>query len=113
MMSEPWFDPNAFAWIGGTFIGVAGGVIGSLAGVLAPKGKCKRLVLTLHFTIIAISLGLLVAGVVALLSKQPYGVWYGLLLPGCIGLVVLGSLTPMLFMRYRQSELNKSLASDL
>jgi hypothetical protein len=112
-MSEPWFDPNAYAWIGGTFIGVAGGVIGSLAGVLAPRGKCKGLVMGLHFTVIAISLGLLVAGIIAIVNKQPYGVWYGLMLPGFIGVIVLGSLTPMLFMRYRQAEMNKSLASDL
>lgn len=112
-MSEPWFDPNAYAWIGGTFIGVTGGVIGSLAGVLAPKGKCKKLVMSLHFAVIAISLGLLVAGIVAILDKQPYGVCYGLILPGFIGVIVLGSLTPILLMRYRQAEMKKSLASDL
>jgi len=112
-MSESWFDPNAYAWIGGTFIGVAGGLIGSLVGVMAPKGKCKKLVLSLHFAVIAISLGFLVFGIVAIMQKQPYGVWYGLMLPGVIGTIVLGSLTPMIFSRYRQAEIRKSLAADL
>jgi hypothetical protein len=112
-MSAAWFDANAYAWIGGTSLGVAAGLSGALGGCLAPRGKCKGLVLTVHFGLIAISLGLLVAGVVALADKQPYGVWYGLLLPGVIGSAVLGSLTPVLLLRYRQAELRKSLAADL
>ena len=112
-MSTPWFDPNAYSWISGTFIGVAAGIVGSLAGVLAPRGKCKRLVMTLHFGLIVISIGLLGAGIIAFVDKQPYGVWYGLMLPGVIGTAVLGSLTHTLLVRYRQAEMRKSLASDL
>jgi hypothetical protein len=44
---------------------------------------------------------------------QPYGVWYGLLLPGVIGLIVLGSLSPVAVTAYRQAELRKIQARDL
>jgi hypothetical protein len=50
---------------------------------------------------------------VALLSGQPYGVWYGLLMGGAIGLVVLGSISPMAVMAYRQAEARKMQAEDL
>jgi hypothetical protein len=56
---------------------------------------------------------LLVLGLTALLSGQPYGVWYGLLLPGAIGLVVLGSLAPVAMNAYRQAENRKMQARDL
>ena len=42
------------------------------------------------------------AGVVALVQHQPYGVWYGLLFPGALGLGVLGSLRPLIQARYRE-----------
>ncbi len=37
-MSDPWFDPNLYAWIPGTAFGVTGGLWGGLAGTLAPAG---------------------------------------------------------------------------
>ena len=112
-MSTPWFDANAYGWMLGVILGVGGGLLGTLAGTLAPQGKCRRLVLGLHFALIVLSLGMLAAGIVALVTKQPYGVWYSLLLSGFIGTVVLGSLTPVLLMRYRQAEMRKSLACDI
>ena len=112
-MTEPWFDPNAYAWIPGTLLGVAGGIEGTLAGLLAPRGKLKALVLGVHFTIIAICFVLLVLGIVALATGQPYGVWYGLGLPGLLGVVIVGVLTPVILRGYLQAELRKSMASDL
>ena len=76
-MTEPWFNPNAYAWIPGTLLGVAGGIAGTLDGLCASRGKCKTLVLGLHYTIMLICCLLLAAGVVALMTGQPYGVWHG------------------------------------
>jgi hypothetical protein len=112
-MSEPWFDANSYAWIPGTLLGVMGGLWGSLVGVLAPRGKAKGLVLGSLGLMLVCGAVLLVLGLTALLSGQPYGVWYGLLLAGVIGLVVLGSLTPVALSAYRQAENRKIQARDL
>jgi hypothetical protein len=82
-------------------------------GNLAPRGKGKALILGSLGVMLAASALSLVVGVVALVNGQPYGIWYGLILPGCIGLVVLGSLTPLAIMAYRQAEARKMQARDL
>ena len=112
-MSEPWFDPNYYAWIPGTVLGTLGGLWGSLVGTLAPRGKGKSLVLTSLGILLAASVACLGLGIMALVARQPYGVWYGLLLPGIIGLVVLGSLSPVALTAYRQAEMRKIQARDL
>lgn len=112
-MNEPWFDPNRYAWLPGTLLGVLGGSWGALVGTLAPRGKAKGLVLGSLALLLTASLACLIAGIVALASRQPYGVWYGLLLAGVIGVFVLGPLSPLAFAAYRQAETRKLEARDL
>jgi len=80
-MNEPWFDPIYYAWIPGTLLGTLGGIWGSLIGTLAPRGKGKVAVLTSLGILLAASVAFLALGIMALVAGQPYGVWYGLLLP--------------------------------
>ena len=47
------------------------GLEGALVGVLASKGKAKKFIFTFHFSLIGISLLLLISGIIALVSKQP------------------------------------------
>lgn len=112
-MNAPWFDPNLFAWIPGTLLGVVGGTLGALAGTLAPRGKARAAVLGFHAAAIAGSFALLVCGLVALLTGQPYGIWYGFGLPGLLGLIIFGSLYPVVRQRYREAEARKLGAADL
>ena len=112
-MNEPWFDANLYAWIPGTSVGIIGGVLGSLAGVFAPRGRAKSLVLSGHLLMIVVSAILLIAGVVAFVQGQPYGVWYGLGLPGLIGMIVFGALYPVVLKRYREAEARRLTALDL
>lgn len=112
-MTEPWFDPNRYAWVFGTALGVLGGLLGSLAGSLAPRGKAKPLVMGLFLVTMAACAVMLVAGVVGFFQGQPYGVWYGLGLPGVIGLLVLGGLLPVVQTRYREAEQRRLSATDL
>lgn len=111
---EPWIENyNAVMWIPGTLLGVTAGLWGGLGGSLAPRGKCRRLVLGSAVALVALSVVLLGTGVVAWLSGQPYGIWYGLALPGAIGLAVLGPLLPVMRHRYREAELRRMSASDI
>lgn len=103
----PWFNPNLLgAWIGGG-VGVFGGIYGSMVGVLAPRGSAKALVYTVHWTAMLLGAALLCTGVIALAVGQPYGVWYGLGLPGLILTGILLGLTPVLNARYREAEHRK------
>jgi hypothetical protein len=54
-MTEPWFDPNLYAWIPGTALGIAGGVLGSLGGVLAPRGRARGVVLGLYGAVLCVT----------------------------------------------------------
>lgn len=110
---DVWFDPVHYAWIPGTALGLLGGLEGTLAGVMAPRGRCKTLVLGIHFGAWGCCAALLVAGIVAKVTGQPYGVWYGLGFPGLLGLILLSALTPVILWRYREAELRRSLAKDL
>jgi len=112
-MNNAWFDPILYGWIPGTFIGIMGGLEGLFLGVLASKGKAKKFIFSFHFSVICISAILLIAGIIALISKQPYGVWYGLSLGGLIGLIVFGSLTPLIFRRFKDAEMRKTLSQDI
>lgn len=112
-MTEPWFDPNRYAWVFGTALGVLGGTLGSLAGSLAPRGKARPLIMGLFVaSIVACSL-MLAASILAFLDEQPYGVWYGLGLPGALGVLVLGGLMPVVQRQYREAEQRRLSATDL
>jgi hypothetical protein len=91
-MSDPWFDPNMWAWLPGTALGVAGGIWGAMVGVMAPRGKGKGLIWGSYWLLLAASVVMVAASIVAVSGGQPYGVWYGLLLPGVLGLAVLAPL---------------------
>jgi zinc transporter ZupT len=112
-MTEPWFNPNLYAWIPGTLVGVAGGIEGVLVGLLASKGKHRTFVMTVHFAVLLGCGALLVTGAAALLMGQPYGIWYGFGLPGLLGLIIFGSFTGMIRKRYTETELRKSMGEDL
>ncbi|HVS39991.1 MAG TPA: hypothetical protein VMS17_30815 [Gemmataceae bacterium] len=112
-MSGPWYDENLYSWIPGTALGVLGGLWGSLVGMLAPRGRARGFVLVFTWALLVVSALLLVLGLVALFSGQPYGVWYGLGLAGLIGLVVVGANTFTVYWVYRAAEERKLAARDL
>jgi peptidoglycan/LPS O-acetylase OafA/YrhL len=112
-MKDPWFDPNAFAWIPGTSLGVLGGTWGSLMGCLAPQGKGKSIVVGTGIALFLLSIAFLVLAIVAVTTGQPYGIWYGLLLPGLLGTFLIPSLLFVVRIRYREAELRKMSAMHL
>ena len=112
-MTEAWFNPALFSWIPGTLFGCLAGLWGAMAGMLAPAGKAKSLVLGFGGLLVVGSLALLAFGVVAFTAGQPYGIWYGFGLAGLIGTIVIPSLMPVILLRYRQAEQRRMAAKDL
>jgi hypothetical protein len=112
-MMQPWFDPNHYAWIPGTVYALAAGLMGGLVGWLVPRGRARDFILRAWFALWAVAVVLLVAGFIALANHQPWGVWYGLLLPGAIGTLVVGANSLVILRRYRDVEERRLAAKDL
>jgi len=108
-MAAPWFDPQLFgAWyggiVGGVLLGAGGGSLGGLASLWAPKAKGRRWILGGMQAFIALGLIQAALGIVALLSGQPYGIWYTLLLCGGVSTLVMGLNLPRVRRTYEAAE---------
>lgn len=108
---QPWWTDNTAAWVG-SIGGSAIGGCGALIGVLAGLGKGRRFVLPMMATLIVLGAAGAIAGVVALWCGQPYGVWYPLLLGGCLVAGITAGVYPTTRQRYRELELRKIQAAD-
>ena len=116
LLADAWWTGEQAGWIGGiggSALGILGGLIGTACGVLAPRGKGRTLVLGTMSIIVIISVMILIVGLVALFSGQPYGVWYPCLLVGVLGTFVFGGLIPVIRMVYRQAEQRQLEARSL
>ena len=112
-MNEPWIHPGTLGSILGCTLGGLGALVGTLAGLFAPKGKYKKLVLGVLIFESVLSLILLILGIIAYLSGQPRGVWFWLCYAGFICIVGSGVGYAVILKRYRDAELRKSMAEDL
>ena len=109
---EPWFDPGLVGGLMGGGVGVIGAVYGTVVGVLAPRGKGRTSVMAVHWGTMTLGAVLLAAGIGAAVAGQPYGVWYSLLLPGLLLIVLMGAMTPVIRQRYRQAEHRRLQAEE-
>jgi hypothetical protein len=112
---EPWFDSRTAGIIGGILgicLGIAGGIIGGSCWFCIRKRK-KKLLYGMFGIVIATSFALLITGLIALLSKQPYHVWYPFLLSGLLGTIIFSSLLPMIRRLFIEIEMRKMQAKDL
>ena len=107
-MADPWFDPNTFgAWFGaiaGGGLGTLAGLLGAAAGVLVPRGKGKPVIISAWIALMCVGASMLFFGGYAWVAGQPWSIWYGPALCGLILIIVMGSLLPMVLARYRQAE---------
>jgi hypothetical protein len=106
-----WWSDRAAGLIGGSAGGTFG-ICGALVGVLAGLGRARRFVMTLCFALIAMGVVTFVMGLVAVSLRQPYHVYYPLLLMGGLSVVILGFNLPSLRRRYEQAELRQMTALD-
>ncbi len=115
MDPSPWFgDPNKFGALFGSLVGgiggTLGGLLGALVGTLTPRGKAKRLVVGGFVLFIFVGIILLAVGLYALVSGQPYAIFYPMLLCGGIFCAVMGGLLPVVLKRYREAGKNRAAA---
>lgn len=106
-----WWSTEQSGLIGG----IGGSVIGcfgALIGILASKGKARKFVLTSIQISIVVGILLMIAGLVALVYKQPYAVWYALLLPGVILTSVFSLNLSSLQRRYDELEIRRMTSVD-
>jgi hypothetical protein len=112
----PWWTDQEAGLIGGlagSLLGVIGGTWGAVAGICAPRGKCKGFIYGVAAFIIGEGIISLLAGVAALLLAQPYFVYYPLILIGFLSTVCLGSLLPVLHKRYQEADKRRLEAEEL
>jgi hypothetical protein len=109
--SSNWWSPQQISLIGG----IGGSVIGffgGLLGLLASIGKARTFVLATMKIFIALGILLTIAGFVAVVSSQPYAVWYALLLPGVILTLVFSLTLPSIQRRYDELEIRRMTSVD-
>jgi hypothetical protein len=94
--------------IGGSVIGCFGALLGWLAG----KGKSRNFVLTTVRIFIGLGILLTIAGLIAVALKQPYAVWYALLLPGVILTLIFSLNLPSIQRRYDELEIRRMTSID-
>jgi hypothetical protein len=97
-------DAGAGAWWSDRTGGVIGGVAGSMLGLTAA---------ILGLFIARGGLVVLTAGVWALVSSQPYAVWYPLLLVGGLSVILFGGIRRRARDAYTDAELRRMRAADL
>lgn len=107
-----WWTDRSAGMIGG-ISGSVVGLVGALIGIFAGIGKCRRFVLSLMILMIVLGVICLVFGFVALFLKQPYAVYYPLLLFGFIDTLLPACLYPVARRGYEAIELRKMTAQDV
>jgi hypothetical protein len=95
--------------IGGTVIGLLGALLGSLTA----RRRSRGFVLGLMVAVAVVGACLIVVGGIALALRQPYAVWFPLLLGGTIIAVVFGNGFRTARRAFEDAELRKMRALDL
>lgn len=107
-----WWGNRTGGWLGGITGGLIG-CIGATTGVLAGMGRGRRFVLTLTAATIVFGVCVLILGGIALVSSQPYAVWYPLTLTGVLSVGIFTGLRGTIRKRYEQAELRRMAAADV
>jgi hypothetical protein len=106
-----WWWPNQIGLIGGIG-GSLIGCLGGLIGLLISMGKARNFVLAAAKCFIALGILLTIAGLVAVVFKQPYAVWYALLLPGVVLILVFSLNLHSIQRRYDELEIRRMTSID-
>jgi len=106
-----WWSDQKGGLIGGV-LGSIFGVMGGLLAWLAARGKSRRFVLLAYKLLIGCGIVSLAIGVTAVISDQPRGVWFPLLLIGVLLLSILPFRLKQTQRLYEELELRRMAAVD-
>ena len=106
-----WWSDREAGMIGG-ITGATIGCLASLLAWLAAKGKSRVFVVGASRTLIGLGVASLVAGAIAIALRQPYSVWFPLVLCGGLLLGILPFRLRDFNKRYAELELRKMSAMD-
>ncbi len=109
--SNAWWSDRGAGLIGAIGGGVIG-CLGSLLAWLASKGKARAFVLGTLKILIGMGAAAGIAGVIALLTSQPYAVWLLLLLFGVLLVAILLLRLRQYQRQYRNVELRRMASVD-
>lgn len=107
-----WWSDRTGKYVGlisGCVIGALGGLIGWLGG----QGRARGFVLGSMKVLIAVGSIVTLVGVIALITHQPYNVWYPLLLPGVLSIIIFPLCLRRCSERYREIELRRMISMDV
>ncbi len=107
-----WWTPRTGALLG-AIGGALIGLLGACVGVLAARGKARAGVLGAMYVGLIGGGVCLILGIAAIALRQPYGVYYPLLLIGVILLIVIGGNMPGVRQRYQALEMQRMAARDM
>jgi hypothetical protein len=110
-VASTWWSPQQSALMGGIG-GSLIGCLGALIGILASMGKARRFVLATTVILIVVGIFMVIGGIVAVAMKQPYAVWYPLLLGGAILTFVLSINLYSIKRRYDDLEIRRMTSID-
>ncbi len=108
----PWVSASTMGLVGGIG-GALIGLWGALAGVLAGRGKARSFVVGSASLLVAVGVGSVGVGAGALITGQPYDVYFPFLLFGVLLVFVVGGLRMILPRRYEAIELKKIQSMDV
>ncbi|MFK5955312.1 MAG: hypothetical protein QM477_02590 [Planctomycetota bacterium] len=112
----PWFDArmgNLIGGLAGAGIGIFGGTLGAAAGMMAPKGQGRGLILGGMLVLSILGACVFLTGIVAVSIGQPYHVWYPFTMLGALLGGLFGGLRPVIRKRYEQAEARRMDADTL
>lgn len=108
----PWWSSRTSGLIGAA-VGTSMGILGAMVGVFGARGKGRRLMVVGFAIGMATGAACLLVGLVALSSRQPYSVWYPLVLTGGLLCITLPVIAMVIRKAQTQQELNRMRAADM
>ncbi len=113
---EPWFDEQTAGIIGGilgSVIGIwGGGVLGGMSSFYINKGL-KKLAYWLWGVTFFAELGVFMIGLIALILKQPFYVWWVFVFLGGLSALITGAVFPVVRKRFAEREKQIMAIEDL